>query len=211
MENQNRDCWKRLETVLARADMTINYFAKYIGLMRGENLYQIKRGRNRISFDVAQKIHCKFPEFSVPWLMFGLDGYSLVGCEQIPIHQVPLFRNLWRMPLPPGRKGNELFAISPAAANGAVFAAPYNGNPMLTPLYLRDTILLFREQQPAQISSPALCLIEYRKKRFLNYLERDAAGCLQMVSAVTDFQPPEVIDSEHIGSLWQVCATVKKW
>ena len=29
--------------------MTVNYFALYIGLPRGENLYQIKKGNNGIS------------------------------------------------------------------------------------------------------------------------------------------------------------------
>ena len=59
MAKQNSEYWQRIEKVLKYADMSTNYFAKYIGLLRGENLYQIKRGNNKISLDVARKIHEK--------------------------------------------------------------------------------------------------------------------------------------------------------
>lgn len=41
-EKQNN--WQRIEAVIKWANMSTNYFARYIGLARGENLYQIKRG-----------------------------------------------------------------------------------------------------------------------------------------------------------------------
>lgn len=40
---QKMDNWQRIDSVIRWANMTINYFALYIGLPRGENLYQIKR------------------------------------------------------------------------------------------------------------------------------------------------------------------------
>lgn len=48
--------WSRLESVIKWANMTVNYFARYIGLTRGENLYRIKRGDNGISRDLADRI-----------------------------------------------------------------------------------------------------------------------------------------------------------
>lgn len=50
-EKQNN--WQRIEAVIKWANMSTNYFARHIGLARGENLYQIKRGNNGISLDVA--------------------------------------------------------------------------------------------------------------------------------------------------------------
>ena len=41
MEKKSNDCWQRIEKVLKHAGMSANYFAKYIGLRHGENLYQI--------------------------------------------------------------------------------------------------------------------------------------------------------------------------
>ena len=44
---------KRIESIIRWANMTTNYFARYIGAApRRKNLYQIKRGNNGISRDV---------------------------------------------------------------------------------------------------------------------------------------------------------------
>lgn len=56
--------------------MTTNAFARHIGLARGENLYQIKRGNNGVSLDLANRITAKFPEVSKLWLLTG-DGRCL--------------------------------------------------------------------------------------------------------------------------------------
>ena len=68
-EKQNN--WQRIEAVIKWANMSTNYFARHIGLARGENLYQIKRGNNGISFDVADRIVAKFPQVDKLWLLTG--------------------------------------------------------------------------------------------------------------------------------------------
>lgn len=57
--------------------MTINRFALHIGLGRAENLYQIKRGHNGISRDLAMRITSKFPDVSILWLLTG-EGEMLL-------------------------------------------------------------------------------------------------------------------------------------
>ena len=47
-------------------------------MARGENLYQIKRGNNGVSLDVADRIVAKFPEVSKLWLLTG-DGQMING------------------------------------------------------------------------------------------------------------------------------------
>lgn len=83
-ENQasKRDCWKRIEAVIKMSRMTTNAFARHIGLARGENLYQIKRGNNGVSLDVANRIVAKFPEVSKLWLLTG-DGPMLNGKTEL--------------------------------------------------------------------------------------------------------------------------------
>ena len=68
-----RACWNRIEAVINMAQMTTNAFARHIGLPRGENLYQIKRGNNGVSLDLANRIVAKFSEVSKLWLLTG-DG-----------------------------------------------------------------------------------------------------------------------------------------
>lgn len=209
MAKQNNEYWERIEKVLKHAGMSTNYFAKYIGLARGENLYQIKRGKNRISLDVAQKIHEKFPKFSIPWLMFGEP--ELVE-NRGTIKILPLYHDMWKMRLPP-EKSDQQFIISSAAANGAEFGVQLNGDPMATPFYLRDAILLLRQKKLEEVATGSgLYLIEQKDKRLFKFLERKAyMDSILMVDIAPDYQAPEVVDDEEIISLWQVCATVKKW
>lgn len=209
MEKQSNAYWQRIETLLKHADMSANYFAKYIGLARGENLYQIKRGNNKISIDVAQKIHRKFPRFSISWLMCGEPELT---DNRDTIEILPLYYDMWTMRFPED-SAEEQFIISSAAANGAKFAVSYDGNPMETPFYLRDTILLFRQQSIENIfTGSGLYLIDYKGERLLRFLERKAyMDCIQMVGLAPEYQDPELVDCSAVGALWKVCATVKRW
>ena len=56
-EKQNN--WQRIEAVIKWANMSTNYFARHIGLARGETLNQSKRGNHGISPDEAQRLVAK--------------------------------------------------------------------------------------------------------------------------------------------------------
>lgn len=86
-ENKN---WQRLEAVLRWANMSANYFAHHIGLSRGENLYQIKRGNNGISLNLAERIVNHFPQINRLWLLTG-DGEMLVN-ETVVTGNIPFYR-----------------------------------------------------------------------------------------------------------------------
>lgn len=89
--------WQRIEAVIKWANMTTNYFARYIGLARGENLYQIKRGNNGISLDVADRIVAKFPQVDKLWLLTGegqMFAESRSRGAQIPFYDVDVEREI---------------------------------------------------------------------------------------------------------------------
>ena len=71
--------------------MTINHFAKHIGLSRAENLYQIKNGNNGISQKLAHRIVEAFPAISIGWLLSG-EGAML--CEDNESRAIPCFCDL---------------------------------------------------------------------------------------------------------------------
>lgn len=71
------------------ANMSTNYFARHIGLARGENLYQIKRGNNGISLDVADRIVAKFPQVDKLWLLTG-EGQMFTD-EKLRGSQIPYY------------------------------------------------------------------------------------------------------------------------
>ena len=69
--------WQRLETIIKMSGMSINAFARCIGLPRGENLYQIKKGNNRISRDLASRIVNYYPQISFSWLLTGEGAMTI--------------------------------------------------------------------------------------------------------------------------------------
>ena len=75
--NKNSDLWPRLEMVIRWSGMSTNAFARHIGLPRGENLYQIKRGNNGLSLHLADMICEKFPEIDELWLLTGKNNMFL--------------------------------------------------------------------------------------------------------------------------------------
>ncbi|WP_418678905.1 hypothetical protein [Alistipes finegoldii] len=75
-EKETPTNWQRIEMVIQQSKLTVNAFARHIGLPRGENLYQIKKGNNGISLDVATRICQHYPEIDKLWLLTG-DGQML--------------------------------------------------------------------------------------------------------------------------------------
>ncbi len=68
------DNWQRIEKVIKWTGLSTNAFARNIGLNRSENLYQIKKGNNRISRELAQLIVDKYPAINKLWLLTGEGG-----------------------------------------------------------------------------------------------------------------------------------------
>lgn len=99
-----------------------------IGLPRGENLYQIKKGNNGISRNLAYKIVTKFPEVSLAWLLTG-EGQMFVDEKlcgvQIPFYQVDVESHITRLDeLAPDRE-----MVIPQLT-GCDLAMLYNGKAM---------------------------------------------------------------------------------
>ena len=65
------DDWQRLDKIIRWTGMSVNAFALNIGLRRSENLYQIKRGNNGISKELAETIVLRYPNISKGWILAG--------------------------------------------------------------------------------------------------------------------------------------------
>ena len=87
------DNWQRIEQVIKWTGLpSISAFAREIGLNRSENLYQIKRGNNGISKDLAETIADKYPAVSRAWLLTG-EGSMLPGSEEGKRYDIPFFKS----------------------------------------------------------------------------------------------------------------------
>lgn len=152
-ENQNN--WQRIESVVKWANMTTNYFARYIGLSRGENLYQIKRGHNGISRKLGERIVQHFPQIDLLWLLTGRGQMFVSGSEdrgaQIPFFNADVEKSIRGVELlsPDG------YVVLPMG-DDADCALYYYGRAM------GDTLpagtLVFRKSPTWSRSSPAACM-----------------------------------------------------
>lgn len=91
--------WQRIEMVVKMSGMSVNAFARCIGLARGENLYQIKKGNNGISRDLAKRITDYYPQISFSWLMTGEGAMTINGKSErgIPFYKCSCVEDLFRI------------------------------------------------------------------------------------------------------------------
>lgn len=123
-ESECQAAWQRLERIIERSELTVNAFARYIGLPHGENLYQIRKSKNRISRALAQRIHDKFPQYPVAWLICGESETVGVGRGDAPTARLPVYRNLSAAAFPPKGKPDGYLLLSTAQAGRAQLAVP---------------------------------------------------------------------------------------
>lgn len=84
--------WQRIEKIVRWTGLSVNSFALNIGLSRGENLYQIKRGNNGISKELAEQIAAKYPEINRAWVLTGQGGMFIGEGERaaIPAYDIDI-------------------------------------------------------------------------------------------------------------------------
>lgn len=207
MRNADAGHWERLEQVIRATHHSANSFAKHIGLPRGENLYQIKRGNNRISLDVAQRIHDLYPEYSISWLMCGVnEPYVLLG-EESQIVRVPIFRDRQKIAIPLSDQTDGQLILSASVANGAQVAVPYTDD-ILNP-YLRNSMMLLRECGVDDIVYGNIYLVVTDRMRAFRIVQKDEnADNLRLKTGQSEVFNDILLPRSRIQSLWLVCGAV---
>lgn len=84
------DAWHRLEKVIKWTGLSVNGFARELGLNRAENLYQIKKGNNGISRELAVLICNKYSQISRGWLLSG-EGDMFVTMREGDLKHLPYY------------------------------------------------------------------------------------------------------------------------
>lgn len=206
MMKQDNENWKRLSEVIRVTGHNVNSFARHIGLPRGENLYQIQRGNNGISFDVATRIHDKYPEYPVAWIMFGI--------EQLPAGQVvriPLYYDYATMPFAADEVADETLILSTSLARDAELAVLYSDD-ILNP-YLRRAILLLKQHRERDvILFGNIYLVDLDGMRLFRIVKRHEQNpdllCLTTIQSAVFGDI--VVSQEQVTGLWRVVGAVCK-
>lgn len=198
-EKQNN--WQRIEAVIKWANMTTNYFARYIGLARGENLYQIKRGNNGISLDVAERIVAKFPQVDKLWLLTG-EGQMFADTRlrgaQIPFYDVDVEQ--------------QITGVERLTADSYLVAAPvgecdlamvYAGRAM-GPLVPTGTVVLLKAVEREAIIPGEEYVVVCRKIVTLRIVRTAAKGKYRLVAGNREDFDDIVVDADEIVAVYRV-------
>lgn len=209
MTKQDNDNWKRLSVVIWATGHNVNSFARHIGLPRGENLYQIQRGNNGISFDVAQRIHDKYPGYSISWIMFGEENVALVTEQRDPVVRIPLYQDIWSDQFPPQETPDDYLVLSASVALDAELAVPYSDD-ILNPFLRGATLLLKQHRRQDLILFGNIYLVDIQDMRLFRIIkpheQNPESLCLSTIQPAVFGDM--VASAEQISGLWRVVGAV---
>lgn len=202
-ENQNN--WQRIESVVKWANMTTNYFARHIGLARGENLYQIKRGHNGISRKLAERIVQHFPQIDLLWLLTGRGQMFTSESEDRGV-QIPYFK----ADVEKSIRGVDLLHpdgyIALPTGDEADFAFIYGGRAM-SGILPAGTLVFLTEEDLDSVIPGGMYVVVTRRIATLRYLHTgsDAETVLLKASEEKHYDPM-VVKRCDIQRLYRVKA-----
>lgn len=206
---QDNANWQRLFEVIQATGHNVNSFARHIGLPRGENLYQIQRGNNGISEDVARRIHKHFPQYSVAWIMFGEENVTIVTEQRDPVVRIPLYQDIWSDKFPPQETPADYLVLSASVGHDAELAVPYSDD-LLNPFLHGATLLLKQHREQDTILFGNIYLIDLEGMRLFRIIKRQEQNpdllCLTTIQAAVFSDM--VVSREQVTRLWRVVGAV---
>lgn len=156
--------WQRLERVIKWTGFSVNSFALNIGLKRSENLYQIKRGNNGISRDLANLITSKYPSISKGWLLTGEGTMFTEPSEQIkgePETGTPYFGMDILSAIDEDNQPDPLFRINIPIFNDCDIAALNIGTAMQPDIPAGSIVILKRWPSAALIPGETYLIVTH--------------------------------------------------
>lgn len=195
--------WHRIEKVVKWSGMSVNAFAKHIGLGRAENLYQIKKGKNRISANLAQTIVDHYPQISKGWLLSG-EGAMLVRDAIRQSTDIPFFE-MEAVKYASSREYiTTTFYISCPMFDKGTFAALCMGDAMV-PEIPTASVGVFAKVEIDQIVPGKTYLIVSESFTGIRTIRTGgSSGKLRLVPANKENYDQITIDPETITKLYQV-------
>lgn len=184
--------------------MTVNRFARHIGLPRGENLYQIKRGNNGVSKGLAEKIVSAFPQIDKLWLLTG-EGEMFttpnLRSAQIPCYREDLMQDLRNVAnLQPDCR---VFLPQIEPCN---FAMLYLGREMGMMTPVGSTVMLRRKEVDAIIPGREYAIVTQKFVTLRIVRSTDKRNRLRLVAGDREHFDDIIVDTNEIEAIYEVGA-----
>uniref|UniRef100_S0DF72 Peptidase S24/S26A/S26B/S26C domain-containing protein n=1 Tax=termite gut metagenome TaxID=433724 RepID=S0DF72_9ZZZZ len=198
--------WQRIERVVKWTGLSVNSFALSIGLSRGENLYQIKRGNNGISRELAGMIAAKYPQISRAWLLAG-EG-DMFTDETARRTSVPFYDvDIEKYVAEPGKFSSRSYVSIPTIED-ADFGAVYHGRAMGESVPA-GSMLLVRRIPPESLVPGGDYLIITKDVTILRRVRRESGSDVLRLLPVDTTNFDEIrIDTADVRELYIVRAVV---
>ena len=153
--------------------MSVNSFGREIGLVRSENLYQIKRGNNGISRDLADMICKRYPEISKAWVLAG-EGDMFLDPMEMTALRLPYFEaDVEKYVLAPNNYSRAGELKLPMYA-GCDFAAVYYGRAMGDEVPAGSVVVMRRVEDMEVLVPGSDCLVVSDKLTLFRRLRSSA-------------------------------------
>lgn len=191
--------WQRIEKIVGWAGLSVNSFALNIGLNRGENLYQIKRGNNGISKELAEQIVSKYPELSKAWIITGEGDMFLAQSEHrsvIPAYDMDALFLAARQDLP------QPSYVMSMPRTGVVGFAALLLNKSMEPEIPNGATLLLTEAKPEDIIPGNPYLVVTEKIAAVRKIRCETGGKRFRLVAANDDYDDIIIESFEIKKIF---------
>lgn len=195
--------WQRLEQVIKWTGLSTNAFAAGIGLKRSENLYQIKRGNNSISKNLAELITRKYPFVNRAWLLTG-EGDMFAENEKregIPYYKKDVLRLVCETA---GCDADDYIRMP--GFGECDFAAPVTGDAMAPEVPAGATVVLEQVDPLAPVLSGEIYVAVTSAFALLRYVKPDPEirNALWLTAPAGAGSEPVRVFREHLIRLYLV-------
>ncbi len=196
--------WQRIEQVIKWSGISsVSAFAREIGLNRGENLYQIKRGNNGISRDLAESIAAKYPQISKAWLLTG-EGEMLPGKTARERYDIPFYKMDVTSLTDPMEQINPAYYISFPMFKGADYAA-FTFADAMEPEIPKGAIVFLQQIEKGNFTPGAIYYVRSAKFNGIRYVRKSINdGKLRLVPKNTADYDEMMIDSSEIKAMFRI-------
>ncbi len=186
--------------------LSVNSFALSIGLHRSENLYQIKKGNNGISRELAGMIAAKYTQISKAWLLTG-EG-DMFTDEAVRRVSIPFYDADVEKYVAAPQKFTDKNYISLPMIEDADFGAMYYGRAMGDAIPA-GSVVLMKRVTPENLIPGGDYLVAADSGTMLRRVRRNIDSGMLRLMPVDEENFDEIrIDESQVRELYMVRAVI---
>lgn len=199
--------WQRLEQVVKWAGLSVNSFGREIGLARSETLYQIKRGNNGISRDLAETICRRYPQVSKAWVLAG-EGQMLLDGLILKISRVPFYDSDVEECVLKLNESERAGEIMLPMFDGCDFAAVYYGSAMSDDVAAGSVVVLKKADIDGVLPGEIYLVVSENFVVLRRVRQASDKSMLRLEASVSQERESIEIPRESVGSIYRLVGVV---